>query len=317
MFVTPATLKEERLGSWSLEFDDYFMIGLLGFWMLCWSCKTLRHECLNVYSALPLRVQNMPSLHGTRAHGINSLDSHAGNGARAKEPVNKSFSLMQELRLNFFNWRGCSEPDSSMWNLPPTRWQWIKSNGARVASMWPERWFIIINPLCPGENTSRPHHPTIQPTFAKPRPLGQPQQLRPPGHLSSTMSPTSLSKDAVGGFNPSVPLSLSLSNPHPLYHLSWPSHHGPLTRRPTITLFMAECVLISTWALSKQSYRRFEFQACAALADGLIEYQSQQADRHGGRFTPEKRRWSPPHSENKVSRGVNKTGPIKRKGGEK
>lgn len=26
----------------------------------------------------------------------------AGNGARAKEPVNKSFSSMQELRLNFF-----------------------------------------------------------------------------------------------------------------------------------------------------------------------------------------------------------------------
>lgn len=47
--------------------------------------------------------------------------------------------------------------------------------------------------------------------------------------------------------------------------LSCPSHHGPLTRRPTITLFMAEFILISTCALSRRLiYRALNSGPCSS-----------------------------------------------------
>lgn len=76
-------------------------------------------ECL--FRATTQGTKYAPRCTGHVCTGIGSSDLHAGNGARAKEHVNKSFSAMQELHMNIFNWRGGSQPDSSRWNLPPNQ----------------------------------------------------------------------------------------------------------------------------------------------------------------------------------------------------
>lgn len=165
---------------------------------------------------------------------------------------------MQKLHLNILAGRGYSDPGSLRWGSAGTapetsileagrshrRWPIVLVLQALAIIMRPEGWFIIINPLCPVEN----HPPDLHPTHTHTQ-----EQLWPNRHLSSTMSPASLSKDVAVGLQPCVSSSPSLSaTEHSLCCLSCPSHHGPLTRRPTITLFMAEFILISTCALSQR-----------------------------------------------------------------
>lgn len=153
-------------------------------------------------------------------------------------------------------------------------------------------------------------------TFGHPPPPQE--QLRPPRHLSSTVSPAWLWKDAAVGLTPSASLSPSLSEPQTLR-----------ARTPAV-LFIRP---VTSWAINTKAYNNviyggvhINIDLCAvtaadlpsawiaggvALADGLIENQSARANRqplsNGGRFTPGNRRETSPKLQKRGSTGpVNK-----------